>query len=87
MSGITFTEVIPCGTTAEITRTAKASWQGKQRLIQILICGAIRISVNECDGHTDFIVPTPEQRKNLKEMLCIDVKVFDEERSDNHDGE
>ena len=43
--------------------------------------------MNECDGHTDFIVPTPEQRKNLKEMLCIDVKVFDEERSDNHDGE
>lgn len=58
-----------------------------KQIAEITICGVLHISVNECDGHTDFIVPTPEQRKNLKEMLCIDVKVFDEERSENHDGE
>ena len=56
--------------------------KGINKIAEIIICGTIRISVNECDGHTDFIVPTPEQRKNLKEMLCIDVKVFDEERSE-----
>lgn len=61
--------------------------KGINKIAEIIICGAIRISVNECDGNTDFIVPTPEQRKNLKEMLCIDVKVYDEERSDNNDGE
>ena len=60
--------------------------KGIKQIAEIIICGVLHISVNECDGHTDFIVPTPEQRKNLKEMLCIDVKVFDEERSDNHDG-
>jgi len=32
--------------------------------------------------NTDFVFPTEEQKKNLKEMLCIDVKVFDEERSE-----
>ena len=59
--------------------------EGIKKIAEIIICGALHISVNECDGRTDFIVPTPEQRKNLKEMLCIDVKVFDEERSNNHD--
>lgn len=59
--------------------------KGIKQIAEIIICGVLHISVNEYDGHTDFIVPTPEQRKNLKEMLCIDVKVFDEERSDNHD--
>lgn len=54
--------------------------KGIKQIAEITICGVLHISVNECDGHTDFIVPTPEQRKNLKEMLCIDVKVFDEER-------
>ena len=58
-----------------------------KQIAEITICGVLHICVNERDGHTDFIVPTPEQRKNLKEMLCIDVKVFDEGRSDNHDGE
>lgn len=56
-----------------------------KQIAEITICGVLHISVNECDGQTDFIVPTPEQRKNLKEMLCIDVKVFDEEKSDDHD--
>ena len=55
--------------------------KGIKQIAEITICGVLHISVNECDGTTDFIVPTPEQRKNLKEMLCIDVKVFDEERS------
>lgn len=59
----------------------KLKVKGVKQIAEITICGVLHISVNECDEHTDFIVPTPEQRKNLKEMLCIDVKVFDEERS------
>ena len=55
--------------------------KGIKRIAEITICGVLHISVNECDGQTDFIVPTPEQRKKLRETLCIDVKVFDEERS------
>ena len=51
-----------------------------KQIAEITICGVLHISVNEYDGTTDFIIPTPEQRKNLKEMLCIDVKVFDEEK-------
>ena len=65
----------------------KLKVEGVKQIAEITICGVLHISVNESYEHTDFIVPTPEQRKNLKEMLCIDVKVFDEERSDNHDGE
>ena len=59
--------------------------KGIKQIAEITICGVLHISVNECDETKDFIVPIPEQRKNLKEMLCIDVKVFDEEKSDDHD--
>ena len=55
-----------------------------ERIARITICGVLHFEIYE---NTDFIFPTEEQKKNLKEMLCIDVKVFDEERSDNHDGE
>ena len=33
----------------------------------------------------DFTPPTKEQRKNLKEMLCIDVELLDEEEDDETD--
>lgn len=42
----------------------------------IKICGdALIIRVNSL---CDFIPPTEEQRKNLKEMLCIDVEILEE---------
>ena len=47
--------------------------EGIKRIAEITICGVLHISVNECDGQTDFIIPTPEQRKNLKEMLYIQI--------------
>lgn len=49
-------------------------------IARITICGALHIHIYEKCGNTDFIIPTPEQRKNLKEMLCIDVEVFDEKK-------
>lgn len=43
-------------------------------IAEIKICGALTMQIRE---GVDFIKPTEEQRKNLKEMLCIDVEVFD----------
>lgn len=42
---------------------------------EITICGAVHIRV---DDTMDFIRPTPEQIKNLHDMLCIDVKLCEE---------
>ena len=36
----------------------------------IKVCGAITLYVNDT---MEFTMPTEEQRKNLKEMLCIEV--------------
>lgn len=36
----------------------------------IKVCGAVTLRI---DDTMDFIMPTEEQRKNLKEMLCIEV--------------
>lgn len=35
--------------------------KGINKIAEIIICGVLHISVNESDGHTDFIVPTPEK--------------------------
>lgn len=43
---------------------------------EITICGAIHIYV---DDTMSFIKPTPEQIKNLHDMLCIDVVLTEEE--------
>lgn len=40
-------------------------------IARITICGALRVDVHEDTG---FVFPTEEQRKNLKEMLCIEVE-------------
>lgn len=42
-------------------------------IAEIKICGALTIQIRE---GADFIPPTEEQRKNLKEMLCIDVEIL-----------
>jgi hypothetical protein len=41
-----------------------------KRVAVIKVCGAITLYI---DDTMDFIMPTEEQRKNLKEMLCIEV--------------
>lgn len=45
-------------------------------IAEITLCGAVTFRVYE---GSNFIKPTEEQRKNLKEMLCIDVEIRDEE--------
>lgn len=42
----------------------------------IRICGgAVTLIINDM---CSFIPPTEEQRKNLKEMLCIDVEILED---------
>ena len=47
---------------------------------EIKLCGFLRISIFEDDEN--FIRPTKEQIKNLHDMLCIDIVMFDEESED-----
>lgn len=42
-------------------------------IARITICGAFNVIVTEMDN---WIPPTEEQRKNLKDMFCIDVEIF-----------
>ena len=41
-------------------------------IARITLCGAISIEIN--DDVDCFVFPTEEQRRNLKEILCIDVE-------------
>lgn len=41
---------------------------------EIKLCGAVIFTITETES---FIKPTPEQIKNLHDMLCIDVELFD----------
>lgn len=45
-----------------------------KKVAEIKLCGAITYNITEVDN---FIKPTPEQIKNLHDILCIDVKLFD----------
>ena len=46
-------------------------------IAKITLCGCIHFTIT--DDIQSFIKPTPEQIKNLKEMLCIDVELLEEE--------
>ena len=46
---------------------------------EIKVCGFLHIAVMD---DQDFSRPTKEQIKNLHNMLCIDVVMFDEESED-----
>ena len=41
---------------------------------EITLCGSIHFTI---DDSMSFIKPTPEQIKNLHDILCIDVELFD----------
>ena len=41
-----------------------------KKVATIKLCGSIEFNIDET---ANFIMPTEEQRKNLKEMLCIEV--------------
>ena len=45
-------------------------------IAKITLCGCI--TLNLTDEAKGFIKPTPEQIKNLKEMLCIDVELLED---------
>lgn len=53
------------------------SYKPPKPIAKITAFGCIRLTItDETEG---FIKPTPEQIKNLKEMLCIDVELLEEE--------
>lgn len=45
-----------------------------KQVAEITICGALHFTIMDTE---DFTRPTEEQIKNLHDMLCIDVKLFD----------
>lgn len=47
-----------------------------KKVAEIRLCGGA--AVFSIYDDTDFVMPTEEQRKNLKEMLCIEVVPFEE---------
>ena len=49
-----------------------------KKIAEIKLCGSVSFIIT--DTATEFIKPTPEQIKNLKEMLCIDVELLEEEQ-------
>lgn len=51
-----------------------------QPIARITLFGAISLVIED---DIDFVFPTEEQRKNLKEMLCIEV----EDLRQNHEDE
>lgn len=42
-------------------------------IAKITVCGALCLTVTDI---MNWIPPTDEQRKNLKEMFCIDVEIL-----------
>ena len=46
------------------------------QVARITICGCFHLDIFD---NIEFIRPTEEQIKNLHDMLCIDVILFDEE--------
>ena len=47
-----------------------------KQVARITICGCFHLDIFD---NIEFIRPTEEQIKNLHDMLCIDVILFDEE--------
>lgn len=66
---------------AELPQSAiyEATLKMAKPIARITLCGSINFTIYD---NMNFIKPTPEQIKNLKEMLCIDVEL-PEEGADN----
>ena len=45
-----------------------------KQIAEITLCGNLRFAIFD---DMPFVRPTEEQIKNLREMLCVDVKLFD----------
>lgn len=48
-----------------------------KRIAEIRLCGGAMVF--DIDETMNFVMPTEEQRKNLKEMLCIEVIPLEED--------
>jgi hypothetical protein len=46
-----------------------------KKIAEIRLCGTVIFSIAENSG---FIMPTEEQRKNLKDLFCIEVIPIEE---------
>lgn len=55
-------------------KTGVMSVRFPKEVAKITICGAFTLVVTDMMA---FTPPTEEQRKNLKEMLCIDVEILE----------
>lgn len=51
-------------------------------IARITLCGCVHFDITDT---MDFKRPTPEQIKNLRDMMCVDVTLFDEEGVDTQD--
>ena len=51
-------------------------------IARITLCGAVSIVIN--DDVDCFVFPTEEQRKNLKEMLCIEIEDLQKNHGDEN---
>ena len=51
-----------------------ATMQTPKVIAEIKVCGALTLAVTE---FMDFKKPTEEQIKNLRDTLCIDVKILE----------
>ncbi len=58
-----------------ITMPDPVSIRVPKTVAEIVICGAVHLRV---DDIMDFVRPTPEQIKNLHDMLCIDVVLHED---------
>lgn len=59
--------------TREMLATSKTAYIASKPIAKITVCGALQVIVTDT---TNWIPPTEEQRKNLKDMFCIDVEIF-----------
>lgn len=59
-----------------VTADNVATIRQPKKVAEITLCGTITLEIT--DVATNFIRPTEEQIKNLHDMLCIDVKLFDD---------
>ncbi|MDE7323125.1 MAG: hypothetical protein K2N73_10455 [Lachnospiraceae bacterium] len=60
--------------TTNSTVTGVASIRIPKEIAKITICGAFQLTVTDI---MKWIPPTEEQRKNLKDILCIDVEILE----------
>ena len=57
-----------------ITVTGVVGIRMPKEIAKITVCGALTFTITDMMAFTS---PTEEQRKNLKDMFCIDVEILD----------